>query len=101
MIVVHAFLHSRPEHRASFAQTLRELQAATLERDAGCLRYVCSADLADPDRFVCLEQWTDMDSIRAHLAAPHHVAADAHLDRWRARPAEIRVFTAEAAEGTL
>lgn len=95
MIVVHVFLASRPEHRASFARVLGELQAATVERDAGCLRYACSVDLADANRFVCLEAWTDMAAVRAHLAAPHHLEADALLDRWRARPAEVRVFTAE------
>ncbi|WP_051326127.1 putative quinol monooxygenase [Glycomyces tenuis] len=98
MIVVHVSLYSRPEHRASFARALRRLQAATLERDAGCLRYDCSVDLADADRFTCVEQWTDMDSVRAHLEAPHHLEADALLDRWRARPAEVRLFTAEPAE---
>jgi quinol monooxygenase YgiN len=97
MIVVHAFLHSRPEHREAFARALRNLQTATLEHDAGCLHYACYADIEDPHRFVCLEQWTDMDSLRAHLTAPHHREADALLDRMRARPAEVHLFEAERA----
>lgn len=95
MIIVHAFLHARTEHRAAFARTLRDLQAATLEHDPGCSYYACYADIDDPDRFVCVEQWTDAESVRAHLAAPHYLEADAVLDRLRAEPAEVHVFTAE------
>lgn len=63
----------------------------------GCSYYACYADIDDPDRFVCLEQWTDAESVRAHLAAPHYLEADAVLDRLRAEPAEVHVFTAEGA----
>lgn len=95
MIVVHAFLYARPEHREAFARALRNLQAATLERDRGCLHYACYTDIDEPDRFVCVEQWVDLDSVRAHLAAPHYIEADAVLDRLRAGPAEVHIFTAE------
>ncbi|HEU5126618.1 MAG TPA: putative quinol monooxygenase [Glycomyces sp.] len=95
MIVVHAFLYARTEHREAFARALRDLQTATLANDTGCLHYACYTDIDDPDRFICVEQWTDAQSIRAHLAAPHHTAADALLDRLRARPAEVRLFHAE------
>ncbi|WP_460498825.1 putative quinol monooxygenase [Glycomyces tarimensis] len=98
MIVVHAFLYAKPETREAFKQGLAELQASTLAEDAGCLHYTFYQDIGDADRFVCVEQWQDMDSLEAHLAADHHARAGERLDALRARPAEVRVFTAEPVE---
>ena len=95
MIIVHAFLHAAPEHHADYLDGLRALQASTLDKDRGCLAYHCWEDIDEPGQFVCLEQWTDLDSLRAHLDAPHHIAGSAVLDQWRGRPAEVHVYSAD------
>ncbi|MCC3763256.1 antibiotic biosynthesis monooxygenase [Glycomyces sp. TRM65418] len=92
MITVHAYVYAQPRHRDAYLQGLRALQAATRAHDPGCLRYEFWQSIDDPDAFVCVEQWTDRDALQAHLDAPHHAAADAALDAYRARPAEIQVF---------
>ncbi|GAB3233782.1 hypothetical protein GCM10027447_30410 [Glycomyces halotolerans] len=98
MIAVHVFLQCRIEHRQEFIEALKALQDATRAGDEGCLHYSFAADLEDPTRFVCLEEWTDADSLKAHLEADHHRAASAVLDRLRQSPAEVRIFHAQQAE---
>jgi quinol monooxygenase YgiN len=92
MITVHAYLHTRPEHREAYREGLRALQAATLEHDTGCLAYRFWQDIDDPDAFVCVEAWTDMAALNAHLDAPHHLALSGALDAYRSRPADVQVF---------
>ncbi|MCD0442746.1 antibiotic biosynthesis monooxygenase [Glycomyces sp. A-F 0318] len=97
VITVHAYLRSHPDHRDAYREGLRALRAATLEHDAGCLDYRFWQSIDDPDAFVCVEAWTDMDALRAHLAAPHHVALSAALDAHRGAPADVQVFTSSPA----
>lgn len=92
MITVHAYSYAAPEHREAYLAGLRALQASTREQDAGCLRYEFWSSIDDPNAFVCVEEWTDMAALRAHLAAPHLREGSAALGAFRARPGEIRVF---------
>jgi quinol monooxygenase YgiN len=92
MITVHAYVHALPAHRDAYLEGLRALQASTRANDPGCLRYECWASIDDPNAFVCVEEWTDMDALTAHLDAPHHIAGSAALDAYRSRPGEIQIF---------
>lgn len=92
MITVHAYVHARPEHRDAYIAGLRALQASTRANDPGCLRYEFWASLDDPNAFVCVEAWTDMDALTAHLDAPHHIAGSVALDAYRSRPGEIEIL---------
>lgn len=92
MITVHAYVYAKPEHRDAYIQGLRELQTSTRANDPGCLRYEFWVSLDDPNAFVCVEQWTDMEALNAHLDAPHHINGSAALDPYRSRPAEVELF---------
>ncbi|MFG3342091.1 putative quinol monooxygenase [Glycomyces sp. NPDC048151] len=92
MITVHAYVWARPEHRDAYLEGLRALQTSTRANDTGCLRYEFWTAIDDPNAFVCLEQWTDMNALDDHLNAPHHLAGSAALDAYRARPSEIHIF---------
>ncbi|MGH8794157.1 MAG: putative quinol monooxygenase [Stackebrandtia sp.] len=96
MIVVHVQLRSKPERRAETVSALRQMQQSTRDNDAGCLRYAFSVDLDDDCLFACVEEWSDMASLRAHLAADHMAGPDAALGETLAAPADIRVFEASA-----
>ncbi|WP_168801767.1 putative quinol monooxygenase [Glycomyces buryatensis] len=95
MIVVHAYVYAQTEHREAYRAGLQAMREATLAGDAGCLEYSVWADSDDPDKFVFVERWTDLASLKAHIDAPHHVGASAALEALRARPADIHVFEAE------
>jgi quinol monooxygenase YgiN len=92
MITVHAYVYAEPEHRDDYLEGLRALQASTRAYDTGCLRYEFWESIDEPNTFVCVEQWTDLNALNAHLDAPHHITGSAALDAYRARPSEINIF---------
>jgi quinol monooxygenase YgiN len=53
---------------------LRDLQAATLAHDKGCLRFEWYR-ASTPRTFILLERWADQAAAQAHLNAPHVVGA--------------------------
>ena len=53
---------------------LRDLQAATLANDKGCLRYEWYR-ASTPQTYMLLESWADQAAARQHLKAPHVVIA--------------------------
>lgn len=98
MIVVHAFLRCKPDRRAETVAALKEVGWRTLANDEGCLHYGYFADLDDDCVFVCVEQWRDMESLRAHIASPHVAALEAVLAETAEAPEEIRIFEATPTE---
>ncbi|HVX43421.1 MAG TPA: putative quinol monooxygenase [Mycobacteriales bacterium] len=95
MIVVHCHLRSKPQHRDETVAALVAVQEATRERDPGCLHYAYLADLQDPNAFTCVEEWTDAESLAAHVASPHVAECDAVLARTADGPEQISVFAAD------
>jgi quinol monooxygenase YgiN len=53
---------------------LRDMQAATLANDKGCLRYEWYRASA-PQTYILLESWADQAATQEHLNAPHVVSA--------------------------
>jgi quinol monooxygenase YgiN len=53
---------------------LREMQAETLAKDAGCLRYEWYRLKDESNTYYLSERWTDSAAVEAHLAAPHMTA---------------------------
>jgi quinol monooxygenase YgiN len=52
----------------------RDLQAATLANDKGCLRYEWYR-ASTPQTCILLERWADQAAAQEHLNAPHVVSA--------------------------
>lgn len=98
MIVVHAIMRSKPDRRAETVEHLLEMQRATRENDSGCLHYAFVADLEDECVFTCVEEWADLDSLKAHLAAPHMAEIGAKLADTREGKSELRVFESSRIE---
>lgn len=57
----------------------REMQAATLAHDEGCLRYEWYRAKDSAETYYLLERWTSWAAVEAHLAAPHMTALLARL----------------------
>jgi quinol monooxygenase YgiN len=53
---------------------LREMQAETLAKDAGCLRYEWYRLKDEPNTYYLAERWTNSAAVEAHLASPHMTA---------------------------
>jgi autoinducer 2-degrading protein len=73
MIVVHVFVHVKPEQVAAFA-------AATLEnarhsiREPGIVRFDVVQQEDDPTRFVLVEVYRTADDPARHKATAHYLA---------------------------
>src|SRR6516164_9131568 len=53
---------------------LRDLQAATLANDKGCLRYEWYR-ASTPQTYILLERWADQAAVQEHLNTPNSVSA--------------------------
>jgi quinol monooxygenase YgiN len=71
----------KPGKMSEFVQFFKA-NAAIVEREKGCRRYMLTADVEsgmpvqviDGDVVTLLEEWESMDAVREHLAAPHMAA---------------------------
>jgi|SRR3954454_5708232 len=69
-VYVIARVSPRPEARAELLELLAEVQGAS-RQDDGCINYGYYAELTDPDKLIAVEEWRDMDALRAHLRTAH------------------------------
>jgi quinol monooxygenase YgiN len=69
-VVVIATIQVKPgnedEALAAFTESIPPTQA-----EEGCLGYALHRDLADPARFVFVEQWASGEALDAHGRTPH------------------------------
>lgn len=60
----------KPGKEAEAEALLREVAAATLANDVGCLRYEWYRS-DQPGTYILVERWTDRAAAGVHLKAPH------------------------------
>lgn len=53
------------------AQALFAMMNYETRKEAGCVHYAFSTDLADPARFHLSEVWRDAGALQSHMATPH------------------------------
>ncbi len=79
MLHVLAIVTAKPGQRGRILEAWHA-NAAAVRAEAGCLAYEAVVDASGaapgfatfgPDTFVVVEQWTSMDALQAHGAAPH------------------------------
>lgn len=70
-IVVTLRVHAGKEGEAE--ALLREMEASTVAKDEGCLRYEWYR-AQTPQTYILVERWTDAAAVQAHLKAPHMAA---------------------------
>lgn len=65
-----AIFTAKPGFEDKLEQLFRSVVDATL-REEGCISYQLNRDLANPRRFVFIEEWESQADLDRHLAAPH------------------------------
>ena len=73
MIVVTSKFKSLPGMRAKVLELARPCWEATRE-EKGCIRYELFVSAEDDVTLQFIEEWADLDSLRAHLKTPHIAA---------------------------
>lgn len=72
-----------PARRDEVLTSMRTMTELT-RREPGCLGYVFSADVENPDRIQVFERWATQEALDAHLATQHvseFRASIAHITR--------------------
>ena len=75
MLVVHVFVHVKPEHADAFARATLE-NARHSVREPGVVRFDVLRQQDDPTRFVLMEIYRTADDPAKHKATAHYA-------RWR------------------
>jgi quinol monooxygenase YgiN len=70
MLVIAGQIRIDPARREDAVRAAVEVQEAT-RREAGCISYTFSADLAEPGLFRIFEEWESPEALAAHFGAPH------------------------------
>ena len=70
MIVVQVEVMVEPGSASKAVDAVKAMETAT-RKEAGCLKYAFSVDIADPGMIRVTERWESMDAIKAHMASPH------------------------------
>jgi len=79
MVIVHVFIQVKPEHREAFrAATLSNVQKSIQEPGIARFDFIAQSD--DPDRFVLVEAYRDLDAVARHKETAHYA-------EWRDRVA--------------
>ena len=73
MIVVTSTFKSLPGKREKIVELARPAVEAT-RKEKGCVRYELFLSSEDDVTLQFIEEWTDLDSLRAHLKSPHLAA---------------------------
>ena len=97
MIVVTAKFKSLPGMREKVVEMAGPCIEVT-RKEEGCVRYELFVSTEDDVTLQFVEEWTDLDSLRAHLKAPHLVAfAEQRQDSVVEGSRELKVFEAKEA----
>lgn len=100
MILITGHVILTPEHRERMIALGTE-HSARSRGEAGCLAHNCHVDIEDDTRLVFVEEWADMDAVRAHFAVPASAAFVAEMRALSPQPPVIRIYAAEEITATL
>lgn len=73
MLVVIATVPGQPDKHDEIVAALATCAAAS-RQDPGCLSYMFTVDVEDPNSYASIETWTDQASLDAHMQQPHTAA---------------------------
>jgi quinol monooxygenase YgiN len=70
MNIIHAHLKIKPEKRDEFLKVVKPLVEGS-QAEEGNIRYELYESTTEPNTFVVLEEWKDMDAIKFHNETSH------------------------------
>jgi len=91
MIVLNVKIETNPG-------TIAELKAAilTMEKasraEPGCIEYVFSTEIGNPDNVRIIEHWKDIESLKLHFTLPHMAAFNAAIRKNPPKSMDLKMF---------
>jgi|AntRauTorckE6833_2_1112554.scaffolds.fasta_scaffold191802_1 quinol monooxygenase YgiN len=92
MISVIAYLHVKPEKREEAVKAAEEL-INQVKNEKGTLYYSFNADDNDPETFVFIEKYKDMDSLKLHGQTEYFSEFMKKAQVFSSKPPEIKTYT--------
>lgn len=102
MVIVIATVQCQPGHRDDFLNEFRQIIPAVLAEE-GCIEYGPTVDAttdldnqnSDENRVTIVEKWESLESLKAHLVAPHMLEYRPKVKEF-VQSAELRVLECAA-----
>jgi len=94
MVVVTAKFKSLPGMREKVIEMSKPCVEATRKED-GCIRYELFAAVEDDVTLQFVEEWADLDSLRAHSKTPHLAAFREQRKSCVEEGLQVKVFEAK------
>ena len=83
-------IHTLQGRRADVVELLRETQDR-VRREPGCLAYTFAEAVADPGRYVVVQEWHDEAALEAHYASQAYKTYQQRIGELLSRPSEVRI----------
>ncbi|MCV9887954.1 putative quinol monooxygenase [Metabacillus halosaccharovorans] len=94
MIIIHARMSVKPEKKEEFLQEIEAVMEGS-RAEAGNNSYDLFQDPTDPNNFVMVESWKDMEAVQTHNASNHFQKFSAAAKAMLGAPLEADVYQAE------
>jgi len=89
MFGIFATIKIKPDQRDGFLATIRETAFYSVSGEPGCMRFDFFQDLADENRYILYEVYTDEEAFHEHLATSHAQSAMACSRDWAEKGFEV------------
>jgi quinol monooxygenase YgiN len=89
MFGIFATIKIKPDQRDGFLGTIKETAFRSVSDEPGCLRFDVFQDLADENRYILYEVYTDEEAFKEHLSTSHARSAMERSRDWAEKGFEV------------
>ena len=89
MFGIFATINIKPDQRDSFLAVIRETAERSVKDEPGCLRFDVFQDLANENRYILYEVYTDQEAFQKHLTTSHARSAMERSRDWAEKGFEV------------
>src|SRR6516164_8142064 len=89
MFGIFATIKIKSNQRDGFLGTIRETAFRSVSDEPGCVRFDVFQDLADENRYILYEVYTDEEAFKEHLATSHARSAMERSRDWAEKGFEV------------
>ncbi len=93
-IIVHATISTNPGTVDAMKSAIAELERIT-RTESGCIDYVMSTAINDPDTVRITEHWQSAQALKEHLATPHVAAFSTAMQKHPPKAMDVKMFEAK------
>lgn len=93
MIVLNVKIEANPGTAAALKDAVAAMEKAS-RAEPGCVEYVFSTELNNPNNLRIIEHWKDIDSLKKHFTLPHMATFQAAMQKHPPKSVDVKMFDA-------